>query len=54
MATNTRDLFNHQSGKGDKPRTKLDENYVRRFKRIKGLGSATGFEKTKQGWRKKY
>lgn len=36
MINGTRDLLNH-AGKGDKPRTRLDDNYRHRYGLIKGF-----------------
>jgi hypothetical protein len=54
---NTRDLLNHGSGKGDKPRTKLDENYLRRFSEIafpKRTLTESGFKKVGRKFVKSY
>jgi hypothetical protein len=52
----SRDLLNHGSGKGDKPRSKFDKNWHDRFSVIQGFQPAdrAGFTKTKRGWIKKY
>lgn len=53
----SRSLLNHGSGKGDKPRTKLDANYRQRMEEIKFDGRSlieSGFVFRRGRWVKKY